>query len=612
MSRTFETYLEKGREGDFREIDRELGRFLMREHPGQPDELYFTACLLSWAYRQGDVCLDLRERAGGSFLPGEEEASGKLVPPVPSMEEWTVLLRESPAVGVPGDFRPMILDKAGRLYLHRLFAQEQNLAQHILRRCEPAGEVDEERLGKGLRRLFPPSDDTPDWQRVGAVLGVLHRLAVISGGPGTGKTATVVRLMALLLEQSEATGTGLNFALAAPTGKAAARLKESVLQARSGLDCSEWVRDRIPGEAVTLHSLLGARRNSVEFRYDRENPLPADVVIVDEASMVDQALMNSLLEALAPDARLILLGDKDQLASVEAGSVLGDLCGIDPPQFSGEVADILKRVGLELPGENLAEETHPLNDHIVLLTRNYRYGRDSGIAALAGLVNRGEAGESLRMLESGRYADLEWQEYENSAEYRQELARWAGRYMRTVKEAGEPAELFRAVRALRMLSPHRRGLLGTEDLNRTIERLMALDGHISRYRTFYAGKPIMIRRNDPTMNLHNGDLGICFPEGGEMRVWFEKEGAYRSVSPARLPRWETAFAITVHKSQGSEYGKVLLLLPRKVSPVLSRELLYTAVTRAREAFMIRGSADLLSATIENSIERSSGLKDRLW
>lgn len=611
MSRSFETYLAKGREGDFREIDRELGRFLLREHPDQPDELYYTACLLSWAYRQGDVCLDLKERAGGTFLPGEEDGAVKPVPPVPPLGEWTSLLRESPAVGAPGDFRPMILDKAGRLYLHRLFAQEQNLARHILRRCEPAGEVDEERLREGLRRLFPPSGDTPDWQRVGAALGVLNRLTVISGGPGTGKTATVVRLMALLLEQAEPGDEAFHISLAAPTGKAAARLKESVRETRDGLECSEWVRQRLPDDAATIHRLLGARRTG-EFAYNRENPLPADVVIVDEASMVDQALMNRLLEALAPDARLVLLGDKDQLASVEAGSVLRDLCGTGTPLFSGEMADTLERLGLDLPGNNRTEETLPLNDHIVLLTRNYRFGRESGIAALSGLVNRGEAGESLRLLESGRYADLEWREYENSAEYRQELSQWAGEYMRAAKEAGEPGELFSAIRSLRLLSPHRRGPLGTEDLNRTIEHLMALEGLVSRYRTFYAGKPVMIRRNDPSMNLHNGDLGICFPEGGEMRVWFEKEGEHRSVAPARLPRWETAFAITVHKSQGSEYREVLLLLPGKVSPVLSRELLYTAVTRAREGFRIRGSADLLSAAVENSIERSSGLKDRLW
>lgn len=612
MSRSFETYLAKEGEGDFREIDRELGRFLLREHPGEPDALYYTACLLSWAYRQGDVCLDLRERAGGSFLPGEEGSDGNSVPAAPPLEEWMALLRESPAVGAPGDFRPLILDPTGRLYLHRLHAQEQNLARHILRRCEPAGEVDEERLRGGLQRLFPPSDDSPDWQRVGAAMGVLNRLAVISGGPGTGKTATVIRLMALLLEQAEPAGDEMHFALAAPTGKAAARLKESVLQARGDLDCSEWVRKRIPGEAVTLHSLLGARRHSTEFRYNSRNPLPADVVIVDEASMVDQALMNRLLEALAPGARLVLLGDKDQLASVEAGSVLGDLCGDGPPQFSGEAAGTLERLGLALPAENRAEETLPLNDHIVLLTRNYRFGRESGIAALSGLVNLGEAGEALRLLESGRHGDLEWREYEDSADYRKELSRWAGEYLRAVNEAGEPGALFRAIRSLRLLSPHRRGPLGTEDLNRTIEHLMALEGLISRYRTFYAGKPIMIRRNDPSMNLHNGDLGICFPEGGEMRIWFEKEGDYRSVSPARLPPWETAFAITVHKSQGSEYREVLLLLPGKASPVLSRELLYTAVTRAREGFRIRGSADLLAAAVENSIERSSGLKDRLW
>ncbi|MDZ7773849.1 MAG: exodeoxyribonuclease V subunit alpha [Balneolaceae bacterium] len=599
--------------GELRAVDLELARFLDAQLSVGSELLYRTACLLSWSYRQGDVCLELEEWAGRPLDPVREE--GEEAAPddfrFPPLEPWLETLRASPLTGGPGDYRPLVLD-GGRLYLHRLHRQERSLARHIRERCRRAGDVDLELLREGLVRLFPPPAEEPDWQRVGAALGVLNRLTVISGGPGTGKTATVVRLMALLLEQAQARGEPVQIALAAPTGKAAARLKESVRASRGELDCSEEVRGRLPDDAATLHRLLGARMGGTRWIHGPENPLAADAVIVDEASMVDQALMNRLLEALAPRTRLILLGDKDQLASVEAGSVLGDICGSGPVSFTEEMAGRLGRCGLDLPGGRITGDERALDDHVVLLERNYRFGRESGIAALAACVNRGEGEGALELLASGRYGDLERTSYPDAGTYRDELERWTFAYLDRVGEGADPGEAFRAYRSRSLLTPHRGGPLGVEEINRTVERILSRRGRISRYSRWYTGKPVMITRNDRLLGLYNGDLGICLPGGeGEMRVWFEREEGWQSFAPARLSHWEAAWATTVHKSQGSEYERVVLMLPSPVSRVMSRELVYTAVTRARSAVILRGEGHVLKEAVSRTVERRSGLRDLL-
>ena len=308
----------------FTDIDRHFARFMERLSGAPNLEVALAAALVSRSQGQGSICLNLRSVAGTTFP--NDSADGVRFQ-LPALEEWIAALWKSPAVGKPAEFKPLVLDERGRLYLHRYWEYESDLAKAILLRAEQEAEdINEPLLREGLERLFPPIHEPreTDWQRVAASTAVQKQFCVISGGPGTGKTRTVIALLALLLEQAD--GKPLRIALAAPTGKAAARLQESLKKWKTTLPCDEAIKARLPEESFTLHRLLGSFPDSARFKHNAENPLPFDVVVVDEASMVDLALMAKLFAATPPSARLILLGDKDQLASVEAGAVLGDIC----------------------------------------------------------------------------------------------------------------------------------------------------------------------------------------------------------------------------------------------------------------------------------------------
>src|SRR5512136_2643873 len=362
-------------------LDAHLARLLTRLAEHEDPLLTLAARLVCGATSQGHICVSLAD-TGGEPLAALGEAEPGLAPP---LSVWCEALRRQTVVGRPGDYAPLILDEAGRLYLYRYWAYERELALDLQARvADDPADGDPRRLRDGLDRLFPPAADEVDRQRVAAAVAALKRFSVISGGPGTGKTTTVVRILALLLEQ---TAAPLRIALAAPTGKAAARMQEAIRASRETLPVDTRVRDAIPVEATTIHRLLGFRPGSVAFRHDRDNPLPMDVLVVDEASMVDLALMAKLVRAVPRPARLILLGDKSQLASVEAGAVLGDICG-DSPGFSPDFRRRLIEVTGRDPADagnaasldgSAAEAGPPIRDAIVQLTKSYRFGQDSGI-----------------------------------------------------------------------------------------------------------------------------------------------------------------------------------------------------------------------------------------
>jgi len=576
--------------------------------------LELAAALTSHATGQGDICVNLRQWAR-RWNAGMAEAVGFASPPI---GDWLEILRASPVIGQPGQRQPLVLDRRGRLYLYRYWGYERQLAEDLLQRARIDLTVtDEQRLQADLDRLFPrhPELVGPDWQKVAAAVAALKGICVISGGPGTGKTSTVLRILALLTGQSD---RPLRVALAAPTGKAAARLQESIRAAKPGLGLEPAQAAQIPEEASTLHRLLGGRPDSVYFRHDCDNPLPLDVLVVDEVSMVGLALMAKTVDALPPEARLILLGDKDQLASVEAGSVLGEMCaraGRFSPKFQ---ARLTKLTNEALPPGREADS--PLVDVIVLLRHSFRFGAASGIGALARAVNKGRSAEATLLLEKAEYQDIDWRRLADPADLAGRLAEPVATgfapYLQAVRENAGPIVTFERFGWFRVLCALRGGPFGVEALNRLCEAVLHDRGLIDNRPTWYVGRPVMIVHNDYNLRLFNGDIGITLPDPDEperMRVFFlGSDGTLRGFAPARLPEHETVYAMTVHKSQGSEFDRVLVVTPNEPSPVLSRELVYTALTRAKRQASFYGVSEVFAAAIERRLRRSSGLRDRLW
>jgi exodeoxyribonuclease V alpha subunit len=591
--------------------DHHFAEFLQREAGAAPEWFRLTAALASNAVANGNICLNLAELAGQGLLVDSVERR------LPEYRELCQGLAASPVVGAPGEFRPLVLDGEGRLYLYRYWKYERELVRVILEKAAlPADGIDEALLAEGIARLFPgAAADGVDWQKVAALAALWSKFSVISGGPGTGKTSTVVKILALLLEQAK--GERVRIALAAPTGKSAARLKESIRAMKAGLDCSEEVRAQIPEEVTTLHRLLGVRAGSVRFRHDRDNRLPFSVVIVDEASMVALPLMAKLADALDPGARVILLGDRDQLASVEAGAALGDICGggSDEP-YSAAFQAFVSRVAGEPLHATAADTTGFPNDSLTVLKKNYRFAADSGIGGAARAVNAGDGARALELLRDQARTDLRWQDAPAPDQLKRAFAEQIIAGYSPYLAAGSPEEALRLFDGFRVLTALRQGPYGVAGVNALVEEILAEKGLIERGNRWYRGRPVMITVNDYNLKLFNGDIGIVLPDpesGGSPRVFFPSaEGGVRRVPPVRLPAHDTVFAMTIHKSQGSEFSRLLMLLPGSDSEALTRELIYTGLTRAKSAVEIWGDEEVFRSAVSRRVERASGLREALW
>ena len=595
-------------------IDRHFAGLLARLSGNAP-EVKLAAALVSHHRRLGNICVDLEEYERKP--PAVEIAIELGIASWPDRSNLCQGLKSSPVVGQPGDFKPLILDGQGRLYLHRYWKYESELAASIARLA--AGNppsLDQSKLKKGLAALFPkPTGSDIDWQMVAAFAAVRRRLCIISGGPGTGKTRTVVVVLALLLEQNPA----MRIALAAPTGKAAARLQEAVKKARATLYCEQVTKDLLPGEASTIHRLLGSIPDSAYFRHNAENPLPFDAVVVDEASMVDLALMAKLVAAIPLSGRLILLGDKDQLASVEAGAVLADLCnGGEQRRCSSQFKEEFDALSdQKLPSGPASGGVSELADCIVELRRNYRFGEKSSIHRLSRAVNAGEvesAFDVLRESKSATGSEVSWNSLPSPAALKGALKPHVLRRYREYLQAANPTEALNAFGRFRILCAVRKGPYGVENLNRLVEEILTEAGLINASGRFYAGRPVMVVRNDYNLKLFNGDIGfVRMNEKNELRACFA--GPYqilREVMPLRLSEHETAYAMTVHKSQGSEFERVLLILPRDDSTVLTRELIYTGLTRASAEVELWADPEIFVTAVRRKIARRSGLREALW
>jgi exodeoxyribonuclease V alpha subunit len=632
------------RAGALSPLDRHLAYAISALEQSDP-LVALAAALASRAVQLGHVCVDLSRLDLAELELDPEPALA--ADPWPSPQALVEALRRSPHCSSIGSSSPdvarlatpLVLDSSERLYLQRYARYERTLAAVLRERARPVEGVDMALLGAGMRRLFgDPRGQAGVDARVNdtavgdsaasplrgsaqarvACVALLHALAVICGGPGTGKTTTVVKILALLEEQALAHhGRPANVLLLAPTGKAARRLAAAVQTGLQALPVSDAVKAAVPSEAYTIHRALGGGASG-RFRHDASNPLPADVVLVDEVSMVDLALLYRLAIAIRPQARLILQGDKDQLASVEAGAILGDI--YEPraaADFSREfAAEVSTLTGQALAGKR---PERGLWDSVVSLDESYRYGADSGIGRLARAINAGDAAGALAVLRArgGSDAELDAELFDPHAlpagQSTRELERRVTEGYAAFIQSADPQQKLEQLGRYRVLCAHRQGPHGVEQQNGNVEEWLARAGLLEPSATFYENRPIIVTQNDYTLGLFNGDVGVVVrDEHGRLRVCFEGADGLRLLAPGRLPPHETVFATTVHKSQGSEFDVVSVVLPEHVSALVGRELLYTAVTRARRRVDLFAPAEVIRSAIARTVQRPSGLRDALW
>ena len=573
------------------------------------------------APRLGHVCVDLATVRTTATTDLEEGDLAAL--PWPEEGEWISRVREG---RLSGPERPLHLE-GSMLYLDRYWSEEQQVAADLLALSDPpAGGVDIDLLASGLDRLFPGGDGA-DLQRLAVAAAVLRRFAVIAGGPGTGKTTAVARVLALLDEQASARGLRPPLvALTAPTGKAASRLQEAVHHEAGELPIDVEERARLLQlRGVTLHRLLGFNpSNRSRFRHDRLNRLAHDVIVVDETSMVSLSLMARLAEAVRKDARLILVGDPEQLASVEAGAVLGDIVG---PASRGLVMRPAAQVELARASGQQVQASEPpttggpaspIGDGAVVLRRVHRFGGE--IARLAEAIRTGDGELALSLLGAGA-AGVRWIPVDVASdgasshlEPVREAAVGNGRSLFDAARAGLAREAIRELGGFRLLCAHRRGPAGASTWTTVVERWLAaeIDG-FAEQGAWFVGRPLLVTENDYSLRLYNGDTGVVVAAGtGRVVAAFERGGEVLEVSPTRLASVDTVYAMTVHKAQGSQFDTVAVLLPGPDSQILTRELFYTAVTRARQRLFVVATEASVLAAVGRPIARASGLRRALW
>ena len=681
-----------------------LIRELSEEQGERPQPLVLLlAALTSHQVGRGHVCIDLAtllDDAGQTLaLPPEEPANtglsesevanlqGRYPQELLSRVQLTdclAALQGSLAVSDGSVPAPLVLNGT-RLYLRRFWRYEQRIAEGIQQRLAlPSPLADpqsaaSQTLSTALSKLFR-STEPVDYQKLACALAARNRFAVITGGPGTGKTTTVVNLLAALQavagESPERAGRKYRIRLAAPTGKAAARLNESIGGAVSKLPLADLPGsvqlEDIPTKVTTLHRLLGSRPDTRQFRHHRDNPLLVDILVIDEASMVDVDLMASVFDALPASAQLILLGDKDQLASVDAGAVLGELCqrALDA-HYTPDTARWLAAItGAQVPDSLVDNSGQPLDQAVAMLRKSYRFGQDSGIRQLAEAVNTSElTSQVLGHIRDAGFDDVIWlngqtpkpdpdqtlelichhaitgspEAFRNAGQGRvvngQALPTPVGysHYLEVIhscdltadspREAWDAhaAEVLEAFNDFQVLCALRKGPWGVEGLNQRIAQKLLAEKLIDKTDGWYAGRPVLVTGNDYNLGLMNGDIGLTFSvpwdktETGEpkatLRVAFpsgDSTSGIRWISPSRLQQLETVYAMTVHKSQGSEFNHTCLVLPDRLSPVLTKELVYTGITRARNWFsLITGDAQVFKDSVSQQVVRASGLALRL-
>lgn len=566
----------------------------------------FLVLSLSKEVRSGHVCLDL-----ASLNPQVIEPQLWLELDSPNAQAWQAVLEQAQREQVVSDgtsLSPLIFTQ-NKLYFQRMWLDEINVAQyfnHTKLNEEINYSVD---LNAILSQLFSNNKESIDWQKVAVAVALTRKIAIISGGPGTGKTTTVAKILAGI----RMTSPKARIMTAAPTGKAASRLTESLSRAIKQLSLASL---NINAEAITLHRLLGAKANNRAFTHDKNNPLHVDVLVIDEASMVDLNMMARVIDALLPSTRLILLGDKDQLSSVEAGAVFGDLCAFIADGYSNFRAKELSQLsGFTVP---ISERTASITDSICLLQKSYRFNESSGIGLLANAVKDGRLSVVKKLLNDASLRDIKYQELSSQQAYYdvlQDSVNQYKHYLNAINQhnVSDIVAILAKFSQYRLLCVVREGMFGVSGLNKQIESLLTKNKliHLKNNEVWYVGRPIMILRNSISLGLYNGDIGITLRaehNSSKLRVYFPfADGSIKGFSPFRLPEHETAYAMTIHKSQGSEFDHVNIILPTDYSPLLNRSLLYTAITRAKKTVSIYATKPILQQAIKSQTQRHSGL-----
>ena len=617
-----------------------FAEFIAHQSSCKIDDLVpISAALVSEKNQQGDVCIVLDQYVD-AFLFASTSTSANL-PKGIAVSDWQQRLRNSVCVGIPGDLAPLILED-NRLYLNRFWFYETQVAQSILDRLKNPILIDHTHFLTCLRQLFPKVDQTSDsaGQMIAVAIAASHRFSVISGGPGTGKTTTVVKLLSLLLSQSPQ----MRIQLAAPTGKAAMRLVGSIqAQITNLFDDSlingnnvtnDLIRNLIPTHASTIHRLLGYSNQT--FRHSHDHPLNVDCIVVDEASMIDLTLMHHLLDALPSHTIVILLGDRDQLASVSAGNVLGDITGhglsVGYTPSQANFIDSIMNSSTPIPQNTQLPMDVPVQQPIVnaiaLLKHSYRFKTNSGIGQLALLINQGLGQQAVDLLADGS-EHLFWHQSIDKV-LSTEALEWIFKQYQTVIQAESADSALFEFEKVRILCAIRSGPFGVTEINNRITSRVIQKGWASHgldredqndtQKTnlnpvgYHKGQPILIIQNDYELDLFNGDIGMIWPDSsGHLRAYFRNsDSSLRELHLQNLAEHVTTWAMTVHKSQGSEFDKVLLVLPNdEHSHYLSRELFYTGATRARQNLYIHASAASIISSCQIITKRHSGLAQKL-
>ena len=600
-------WFEKGVESGWIEnYEREMLRFMEKEYGDLSDDIRMCAVFTSLFIKAGHTCLplDRSPQEWVEILGLDVENSNIFTSEKLKASE----IKLSPIVGSAGDMKPLILTD-NRLTFRRYWYYENIAGQWIIKNSSKKSTIGISDISvQILDDLFPDSLNELNWQKVAAVLSLMKPFLIISGGPGTGKTTTVARILALHQRLSE---DRMNIALAAPTGKAAGRMGEALNRELAKLDLSEEELRHFPSEAKTVHRLLsGTESRGILPPVEKKN-LRQDLIIIDEASMMDLSLMYRLVDHLSDNTRLILLGDKDQLASVEAGAVFADLCRKAENGFLPETIRELKELGIkaELPQHEESE----ISDFIVYLTKSYRFDKSSGIGRLSEIVkNQNNENTNLDLI-FDEYKDLRFQPFNYQKKDLQIILEELKQRIKTCSGIQTSEEMLDFWKQSIWLMVLRRGLTGTERLNRLIEEQLAAERAVQMENGWYHGRPFMITQNDYNLGIFNGDMGVTlFDEDDSIWVFVESGSEIKKFKPHRLSHFDPAYFLTVHKSQGSEFDRVNLLLPQKDTPILTKELIYTAITRARESFALWGDLSLFEKGMKRESLRFTGLAEMLY